>query len=87
MYVDAVIFVVAAAVADVMLRQPETALATVAPLDELDRPFMDGTEGRLDEATTRRTHPPRLGLSGIQRRRGKRRKSVPKWANTTRPDA
>jgi predicted ATPase/class 3 adenylate cyclase len=46
-YVDAVIFVVAAAVADVMLGQPETALATVAPLDELDLPFMDGTEVRV----------------------------------------
>jgi predicted ATPase/class 3 adenylate cyclase len=46
-FVDVIISVVAAAVADVMLGQPETALAAVAPLDELDLPFMDGTEVRV----------------------------------------
>jgi predicted ATPase len=46
-FVDAIIFVVSAAIADVMLGQPETALVTVAQLDEFDLPFMDGTEVRV----------------------------------------
>ncbi len=37
---------VAAAVSEVLLGQPGTALATVAQLDEFDLPFMDGSEVR-----------------------------------------
>ena len=43
---DANIFVVAAAVSEILLGQPETALVTVTQLDEFDLPFMDGTEVR-----------------------------------------
>ena len=43
---DACIFVVAAALSEVLLGHPEAALVTVEQLDELDLPFMDGTEVR-----------------------------------------